>query len=167
MKQLFLWLITSLVMISLALSMDLRSEQPASANSGPQVAARQISIQPSGDEFIDAVNRARSNYGVSLIVKDSQLAKIAGFRAEDMKSRRYYAHTTPDGLTYAAYFENQVGNSCENLNLTESTSFSATINDWLDSLSHRDCLLDSRFKHAGYAHTEAFDQSLSVLILSD
>ena len=118
----------------------------------PQVqAATSVRFEPSGNEFVDAINRVRVANGVEPLVIDNELMRIANNRVDDMQNKQYYAHTNPDGLTYDAYFDGLPTYSCENLNLSETADSAATIQDWLRSSTHRDCLLNARVKTVGVA----------------
>jgi len=44
-------------------------------------------------------NQERKNYGLSQLVLDSEITQIARGHSQDMASREYFAHETPEGFT--------------------------------------------------------------------
>lgn len=167
MKSKTLLIAAVLIVSAIVLIKNLKEFTLTPKESLPQVAGVQATALPSGDSFVDMLNRSRADDGSSSVAVDPQLMQVAGIRADDMRSREYYAHVNPDGMTYAAYLQEPDGASCENLNLLESSDLNRSISVWLDSNSHRQCLLDSRYDKVGYATAEIFDQHLTVLILSE
>lgn len=120
------------------------------------------------DEFISAINSYRVERGLNELSNSDDLESIAEIRTADMLNRQYYSHTSPDGLTYNAYFQGYKGYSCENLNLLESSNIDDTISSWINSESHRKCLLSDRLAYAGYSIVKMDDtRYLTALILSE
>ncbi len=120
------------------------------------------------DEMINIINQVRLENNQSRITMDNELTEIAVTRSEDMKTRQYYAHTNPDGLTYNAYFQGSKGYSCENLNLLETDDIATTISSWMGSPDHKECLLDERLSFVGYSTIDIGDNRyVTALILSE
>ena len=103
---------------------------------------------------VDLVNQTRSANNVSTLIRSPELDAIAEARAQDMKSRVYYAHKSPDGR----YFNNLMDEkqlpytfACENLNINETTDPDYFVKSWLNSPAHKDCMLRNGHTKAGYA----------------
>lgn len=108
------------------------------------------------------INRDRELNGLPPLVEDPLLAQTAQLHAEDMKTRNYYAHLTPEGKTPTDRFaaiggqggvgENimlQSGGVTSNLLLTWGVieSFQKS---WMYSDGHRENLLNPQYTKVGY-----------------
>lgn len=113
---------------------------------------------PDINAIFDLVNLERAREGAPLLVKDTQLTAIAEQRAQDMAIHSYYAHKGSDGKFFDQLAKEQgiaMQYGCENLDLQFSVMPEIYIKDWLNSKAgHRECLLDDRVTHAGYAVTQ-------------
>lgn len=127
-----------------------------SLNSG-DVLAKATNISISG--LLSATNVQRSSNGVGSLGLDSQLNAAAQAKANDMVSRGYWAHVTPDGkqpwwfITNAGY---QYLSAGENLAYGFMTS-DATITGWMNSPSHRTNLLNGTFTEVGFGIADTND----------
>ncbi len=114
------------------------------------------------------VNVARVAGGQSNLVEDTRLNALAQARVIDMVSRRYYAHTTPDGTDFAdmltTFGLSATTPSCENLLLTASKNPTTMTREWLASSSHEKCLLDQSKVRIGVAEG-VFDQSTGQTVV--
>lgn len=110
---------------------------------------------PNPNEIFKLVNQQRVAQGLPPLKASEKLGKVAQARANDMASRQYYAHQSPDGSYYYDYFESytlSTNYSCENLDLIFEPSQEQIIDDWKTSLNgHRDCMLHAKTDIAGYA----------------
>ena len=109
------------------------------------------------DGLLSATNQRRADAGVGNVSIDSKLNQAAQAKANDMASRNYWAHNTPDGtppwafITNAGYSYSRAG---ENLacGFNDST---AVITGWYNSPSHRENLLAGAYKHVGFGIANA------------
>ena len=99
-----------------------------------------------------STNSARAQNGVASLQINSKLAAAAQAKADDMASRNYWSHNTPEGnppwtfVTAQGYSYQKLG---ENLAAGFSDEQSA-INGWMGSPPHRDNMLDSAFLEVGF-----------------
>ncbi len=106
-----------------------------------------------GSVLVQLTNQDRSNLNLNTLTVNSLLEKAAQMKADDMASRGYFAHNTPDGKT-PWYWLNKAGYvylyAGENLavNFEESEDVQ---NAWMNSEGHRKNILDSKFKEIGIA----------------
>ncbi|MCE9644004.1 CAP domain-containing protein [Candidatus Parcubacteria bacterium] len=97
-------------------------------------------------------NEARSEAALPALRPDAHLAKAALLKAEDMASRGYFSHQTPEGqepwifLEKAGYDYSYAG---ENLAVNFSDSQDVT-DAWLLSPTHRANLLNADFSEVGF-----------------
>lgn len=108
------------------------------------------------DVLVDLANESRLAYNAAPLTRNTLLDKAATLKGEDMSSRGYFAHESPDGITPWHWFK-EVGYvflyAGENLavNFTEATEVE---NAWLNSPKHRENLLNVNFKEIGIATVE-------------
>ncbi len=122
------------------------------SRSYPQIlgyAAAQISPE----EVIKLTNDQRLANGLQPVKMDPELNVAAAAKAADMFARDYWAHVSPIG-TQPWYFITSAGYSYryagENL-ARDFSSPQSVVQAWMDSPSHRDNLLNSKYQDIGLA----------------
>lgn len=88
-------------------------------------------------------NAARSTAGLAPFRIDGQLNTSAQTKAQDMLSKDYWAHVSPDG-TEPWYFFNQAGYSYTRASENLAYGFMSSqgvVDGWMNSASHRDNML--------------------------
>jgi hypothetical protein len=103
------------------------------------------------DFLIDLANKDRANAGQSELVENPKLAEAARLKAEDMASKQYFAHDSPDGLTpwhWFAAVDYDFAYAGENLavNFSDSEPLQKA---WMDSPLHRANILNGQFTEIG------------------
>lgn len=102
--------------------------------------------------LLSATNAQRSANGVSSLTENSKLNAAAQAKANDMVTRDYWSHQTPDGkqpwvfITNAGY---QYLSAGENLAYGFMTS-SGTVTGWMNSPPHKANLLSVNFTEVGF-----------------
>lgn len=102
--------------------------------------------------LLSGTNSQRAANGVAALSLNSALNSAAQSKANDMVTRDYWSHNTPDGqepwvfFTQAGYNYKAAG---ENLAYGFATS-SDTITGWMNSPPHRDNLLKTSFYDVGF-----------------
>ncbi len=103
-------------------------------------------------EVADLSNQYRINAGLSPLVLSGLLSSSAQAKANDMASKSYFAHNSPEGATPWTFFDS-VGYSYttagENLALTNQSA-SSVADGWYNSPGHRANLLSSAYTEVGY-----------------
>jgi uncharacterized protein YkwD len=88
------------------------------------------------------INAARATNNLSPIQFSTAIKSVAATRTSEMSKNYQYSHTRSDGTDYSALLERQdYSFSCENLQLQETSSINDAVASWLQSDSHRNCLL--------------------------
>lgn len=113
--------------------------------------------------LLDSTNSQRVNNGQTALSLNSKLNTAAQAKANDMVTRNYWSHTTPDGqepwvfVSNAGYSYLKAG---ENLAYGFLTS-EDTVTGWMNSPSHKANLLDSSYKEVGFgfANSENFNNT--------
>ena len=117
----------------------------------PQILGYASQIPP--DEIVRMTNVERVNRGLSPLKLDSELSAAAAQKAADMFAKNYWAHVSPSGtqpwffITASGYTYRYAG---ENL-ARDFSDPGSVIQAWLNSPSHRDNLLNSRYQDIGVA----------------
>jgi hypothetical protein len=123
-------------------------------------------------EVFDASNQARKRFGAEPLNNNIQLMNAAQQKAEDMVQKRYFAHKSPDGAEPWDYFK-KVDYSYElageNLAITNE-SVDKVVDGWLNSISHRDNLLNTKFQDTGigianYGKYKNYENTIVVVAL--
>lgn len=103
--------------------------------------------------LVDLTNKVRLEKNITELKISEALTNAATLKAEDMASKQYFAHTSPDGTTPWYWFQKANYNfvfAGENLavDFTESEDVE---NAWLASPKHNENIVDSRFTEIGIA----------------
>ncbi|XFA73997.1 CAP domain-containing protein [Thermosynechococcaceae cyanobacterium Okahandja] len=106
------------------------------------------------------VNRDRRLNGLPPLVEDTLLSQAAQLHAQDMLTRNYYAHVTPEGKTPTDRFAQLGGRGGVGENIVQLTgSIGITLNyklieqfqkSWMYSQGHRENLLNPEYTRFGY-----------------
>lgn len=115
------------------------------------------------DGLLNATNQQRIANNAEALKLSSSLSSAAQSKANDMISRNYWSHNTPDGqepwifVSNAGYKYLRAG---ENLAYGFGTS-DDTIMGWMNSTTHRDNMLDGAFTDVGFgfANGQNFNDS--------
>jgi uncharacterized protein YkwD len=108
----------------------------------------------------DMTNQARRAKGLPPLSKDDELTNVARAYSDDMLVRRFFDHTTPDGVTFDERISDRdphwiylVGEniwSASGYNPGNAQKLAKEIvDDWMSSPGHRENLLDPAFTHLG------------------
>jgi uncharacterized protein YkwD len=112
------------------------------------------------DLVFELTNRARQAKGLPPFIKDAELTQVARAFSDDMLVRRFFDHTTPDGVSFderiADRYRHRVRLMGENI--WYATGYNPgrirqvakeIVDDWMTSPGHRENILDPRFTHLG------------------
>ena len=124
----------------------------------------------SSQTLLSATNKAREAAAETNLTIDPLLTTAAQAKADDMASRNYWAHNTPDGkapwtfITAAGYSYELAG---ENLAYGFNGADEA-VTGWINSQEHRDNILNAGYQNVGFgvAHASNYqgkgDQTIIV-----
>lgn len=101
--------------------------------------------------IIDETNEARVAHGYTPLATSTALMASAQRKAEDMVTRSYFDHTTPDGARFWTFIDAvsyPYAHAGENLGVHFSTA-EGLVDAWLNSPTHRANLLDPQFDEIG------------------
>lgn len=107
----------------------------------------------SSQNVIKLVNSSRIEAGLSLLVENNVLTKIANDKAQDMLDKKYFAHISPDGLSPWYWFGKEkydYSYAGENLAI-DFVSAESQHAAWMKSEKHRENILNNYYNEIGVA----------------
>lgn len=126
--------------------------KPSSSHKTDKAPVLAYATSISSQGLLNYTNQRRAAANVGNLVINTKLNQAAQAKANDMATRNYWAHNTPDGtppwtfITNAGYSYDKAG---ENLACGFDES-SDVITGWYNSPSHRDNLLHPDYKDVGF-----------------
>jgi uncharacterized protein YkwD len=129
---------------------------PTRAATHPPTPARTTAKPPSGNTSYEAqvvtlVNQERAKAGCGALTVDSRLTTAARGHSQDMATRNYFDHNTPDGVTPWTRINNagyKFSQAAENI--AEGQSTPASVMDaWMNSEGHRENILNCALHNIG------------------
>ncbi len=99
-------------------------------------------------EVINQLNQERVDHDLAALQFDNILKKAAGMKLDDMVSKEYFAHTSPEGKGPWHWFERAGYDyefAGENL-ATKFTTASEVHKAWMNSKTHRENILFPKYK---------------------
>lgn len=141
---------------SVAVAETTEQNQPADSDkdAAPATASTTPDVDPLVWTMFQRVNQLRANAGLSPYEWDDRAVTAAQWQAEDMVSRRYFAHNTPDGRTPSDLMRAQ-GLPCpgwcgQNIIMGQTADeVGYSLNWFMNSTVHRGNLLSSRYNGIG------------------
>lgn len=113
------------------------------------------------------VNQGRQEAGVQPLAENKKLDLAAKLKAEDMVQKEYFSHQSPEGITPWRWFKTIGYNykyAGENLAIGFFDS-QDVYSAWLDSPTHRDNLLNPKYKEVGTAVLSGFGPNNAIVVV--
>ena len=108
-------------------------------------------------EVVRLVNIERGKYGLSPLTENWELSRVARYKSEDMRAKRYFDHTSP---TYGSPFNMirafglSYRSAGENIAMGYATP-AAVVNGWMNSAGHRANILNASYTKIGVGYVAA------------
>lgn len=115
-----------------------------------------ISYSITRNDLLDDTNKARSENGMAQLKLNEKLNAAAQQKADYMFLHNFWAHFAPDGTTPWSFIKNSGYDyiyAGENL-AKGFTSSSDIVKAWMNSPSHRENMLSSKYRDVGFAVVE-------------
>lgn len=105
------------------------------------------------EKLYELTNKERQKYGLSSLNYNEKLSKAAYEKAQDMFSKNYWAHFSPDGKTpWEFIIKNGYQYEYAGENLAKNFLFSnGVVSAWMNSPSHRENILKKEYTDVGFA----------------
>jgi uncharacterized protein YkwD len=153
------WLIVVLVLGVAAFALWPRSSTPQAADPCGAVTAtpQTAGIPIAGQATLCLLNRQRAQHGLPPLLENRLLDTQAQLHSQDMVTRNYFEHTTPDGLSVedrlrnAGYARNTNASAGENIayGVGAKATPAAIVQAWMHSPPHRADILRRAFTEIG------------------
>lgn len=121
---------------------------------GPNILGFAAQISP--EEVVRLTNQKRSEAGLSALTFNQTLASAAYTKGRDMIDRDYWAHVAPDGTQPWKFFSDfgyRYRYAGENL-ARDFSNPSSAVDAWMNSPTHRENILNPKYKEIGIGVTE-------------
>ncbi len=123
------------------------------------------------DLALKLVNQSRSEHKLPALRLDAKLTKAAQSHADDMRTRNYYSHSSPEGKTVSDRFQAAGGSKwlltaeniakCDGCKGPVSEDYVRQLHDgWMHSPGHRANILHKGLERFGYGITVSSDGRL-------
>lgn len=105
-------------------------------------------------EVVNLVNQERASLGISPLSQNWELSRVARFKSEDMRDKKYFSHQSP---TYGSPFDMirnfgiKYNTAGENIAMGY-ISAKAVVNGWMNSPGHRSNILNKNYKYIGVGY---------------
>ena len=113
-----------------------------------------------GLDLFNAINSERTSRGMAALAADGCVVYVAQARSDDMASRSYFSHSSPEGETAFSLMDaNGVpyGWAGENLarnNYANDETVAVAIRDLMASQGHRDNILSANYTALGVGYAD-------------
>ena len=101
-------------------------------------------------ETFDLINQQRKNAGLSALIIDNEVQRVARIKAQDMVNNNYFSHTSP---TYGSPFDMlssfKINYKTAGENIAGNSSNKSAVTAWMNSSGHKANILNSNFTHTG------------------
>lgn len=122
-----------------------------------------VALNSMESNLLAGINAQRSAAGIPSVSVTPELADFARWRSNDMASRNYFSHTTPEGklsldllhgrgISYSLSGEILAKN-----NYPEAQATGVAVSNFMDSPTHRVIMLDSRYTQVGIGYATGAD----------
>lgn len=153
---------------------DLAGQDSDASSSTDNVSIQEVAVsEGSGyaeSQMIYLINTIRSSHGLQLLNPNPVLNSIARSRSQDMISRNYFSHYTPEGKNiFNILVENGIMYACAAENLSHASPSSwgspeSVINSWMSSSAHRANLLNPHYCQIGLGIIDSGNRRVVTLV---
>lgn len=128
------------------------SSRPEPRMERPGVASARTGGPASVDAIVHAMNRERAAKGLRPLRLNGTLSAAAGDRIDDMLSKRYFDHVSPDGIQPFVWAKRR-GYDYRTIGENLAVGFGGTsvVTGWMNSPGHRANVLGAAFDEVGIA----------------
>ncbi|CAG5079508.1 Spore coat assembly protein SafA with CBM 50 [Thermobacillus xylanilyticus] len=105
-------------------------------------------------QVVELVNQQRAKNGLKPLKLNWELSRVARYKSEDMRDRRYFSHNSP---TYGSPFDMmkafgiRYSAAAENIAAGQKTA-QAVMNSWMNSPGHRSNILSASYTEIGVGY---------------
>lgn len=111
-------------------------------------------------EMLQLVNADRAAYGLPALTLNSGLNQLAQARSDDMKTRGYFGHWNPDGLTANDLRKDYAIAQYVSENIARDVDLPMAEYGLMRSASHRSNILNEEWKRVGFGFSDDGDEGV-------
>lgn len=127
----------------------------------PQPAA--VSLSAMETYVFKSINEQRAAAGLGQVKLDASVTDVARSRSNDMATRNYFSHTTPEGNQFFSMLANHkidykyAGEILARNNYPDDQAAQVAMTSYLNSAPHKAIIMDGRYNLVGVGYSKAAD----------
>jgi uncharacterized protein YkwD len=140
--------------------------QPASAQAQVPSAPAQSGLTDKESYLLKSINDQRAVAGLSAVQLSSALTDLARSRSNDMATRNYFSHTTPEGTNFLAMLGTRgipykfAGEILARNNYPDDQAAPTAMTSYLNSGPHKAIIMDGRYTLVGIGYAKSASESM-------
>lgn len=104
---------------------------------------------------LELINEYREKNNLEKLISVSNLQEVSKLKAEDISKNKYFSHNSPTfGTPFQMLEKNKIEYRIAGENLARGGNPEKVVQAWIDSTSHRENILEERFKYTGISVIE-------------
>ena len=109
------------------------------------------------NEIVRLVNEIRKENGLKILEHDWELSRVARYKSQDMKDKKYFAHNSPTyGTPYQMMTSFGITYKSAGENLSQGySSPKVVVNAWMNSSGHRKNILNPSYTKIGVGYVKS------------
>jgi uncharacterized protein YkwD len=117
-----------------------------------------VSLNDMESYLLNAINNQRGANGLPTVQINGALTDLARYRTNDMASRNYFAHVTPDGTDFLGMLSDRgiaykyAGEILARNNYPVDQAASIAMQSYLNSAPHKAIIMDGRYSQVGVGY---------------
>lgn len=139
-------------------------QSPAPAPQQQKVApAPAVSLTDMESYILQSLNDQRVAAGLAPVKLNADITAIARSRSNDMATRNYFSHTTPEGKQFLGMMNDQkigfqfAGEILARNNYPDDQTGKVAVDSYLNSAPHKAILMDGRYNYVGVGYSVTTD----------
>jgi uncharacterized protein YkwD len=136
---------------------------PAQPRAEPAHSAPVTQVGLTGMEsyVLQKVNEQRAAAGLGQVTLNAQVTEVARARSNDMASRNYFSHTTPEGTNFLVMLVDHsiqykfAGEILARNNFPDDQAAEVAFNSYLNSPPHKAIIMDGRYSQVGVGYSKS------------
>ncbi len=132
----------------------LKSASYSNTTASTSVSVGSMTVSSYEKQVVDLVNQERARAGLPSLKLNAELSRVARYKSQDMRDRRYFDHNSPtygSPFTMMRNFGISYRSAGENIAYGQRTP-QEVVNAWMNSAGHRANILNSSFTDIGVGY---------------
>jgi uncharacterized protein YkwD len=140
--------------------------QPVSAQAQAPAAPAQTGLSDKESFLLKSVNGQRAAAGLGAVQLSSALTDLARSRSNDMATRNYFSHTTPEGTNFLGMLGTRsipykfAGEILARNNYPDAQAAQTALTSYLNSAPHKAIIMDGRYTLVGVGYAKSASDSM-------